>query len=611
MVKFGRALLAFAGAATLGGMMTAGASAEERCEDMEIPMRDGVNLVASVHIPDGDGPFPTVLMRTPYGYRGGDGCYSGLSLTNGGSLDYLADGIAFVSQDVRGTFRSEGEFIPFFDEANDGYDTVQWIADQPWSDGNVGMIGPSYVGVTPVQAALAAPPALKAIAPSITATDYFTNWTYQNGVFDKYFALSWLPASFANDALARLLSKIGINPSSVDPIVTDWQVEAIGRMNQDWLNEPIAHFDSLDTLAPYVRDWIDNDTYNDYWRSISVEDKYDRIVVPVLSVGGMRDTFQHGVFKLFSNLVAEGTTEAVREQTMLMVDWGGHGGTGVFEYPPFDAATANLTIHEITLAFMKYHLKGDEHALDDYARVNLAMARHPDSGLEGATVQWIEADQYPLPGATPLRLYLGSSEGANGRDGDGTLSVELPGTGSDMFEHDPSNPIMTTGGALCCAVIGAPLSGAQDQAEVENRTDVLVYTSEAFEEETYVVGPVVVEFHAETTSVADTMFAVKLTNVQPDGTSVNIADSVVSSDLRLDAKAPRVDAVPGETNLYRVTLGDITIAVQPGHKLRLQIASSNAPRFETPAEQATQTIHHGEITPSFVEVTVVDSVQPR
>ena len=171
------------------------------CETVRVPMRDGVMLATDVYRPAAPGRYPVIMLRTPYGLRLGQGCFApGLSA---GMAYWAEHGYAAVSQDARGTFRSEGEFRPIVQERDDGYDAVEWAAAQPWSNGRVAMTGGSYMGVTQWQAALGTPPHLVAIVPGQTATDYHDHWTYVNGVFDLWFGQSWPLAFFAPDALRR------------------------------------------------------------------------------------------------------------------------------------------------------------------------------------------------------------------------------------------------------------------------------------------------------------------------------------------------------------------------------------------------------------------------
>jgi putative CocE/NonD family hydrolase len=241
------------------------------------PMRDGVNLVADVFRPDADGKFPVLLQRTPYNRKGGRS--SGRLLASHGYI--------VVIQDTRGRFDSEGEWYPFLHETNDGYDTVEWAAALPGSNGEVGMFGGSYVGATQWLAAIGKPPHLKAIYPYVTASEYFDGWTYQSGAFEQWFASSWT-SGLATDTLRR---------------------KAVARARAtDWIwtipveKYPVLWAPAGPELAPYYSDWVKHETNDAYWKRWKISDHYPELTVKALHGAGWHDIFLKGSIRNFTEL---------------------------------------------------------------------------------------------------------------------------------------------------------------------------------------------------------------------------------------------------------------------------------------------------------------------
>ena len=589
------------------------------CRTVQVRMRDGVLLATDLYSPAEPGRYPVILQRTPYGLSLGHGCSGALS----GRMAFWAEhGYVGVNQDVRGTFRSRGTFTPIFQEQNDGYDAVEWAAAQPWSDGRVAMSGQSYFGVTQWQAALTAPPHLAAFTPGQTATDYHDNWTYQNGVFDLWFGQSWILHFFAPDAYRRQLIANGM--SHGDALAASNRYLAEKRVEiPRWVSKvPLTGLSEFRTLAPYYYDWLAHPNYDDYWAKVDVETQFNRVKAPALVSGAWGDLFAVGSVRGFEGMRTTAATAAAREGTMLVMESAGHGGAGIVTYRVETPRGDNeLAFRDLQLRFYDHHVKGLDNGIDREPRVHLFVQVPPDSGTQGSGF-WMTGDTFPLPGTQTVIFNLRSGGRANTRFGNGVLDRAQPADGSDdSFVYDPTNPVPSHGGGLCCLSLGFYLnSGAQDQSLLELRNDVLVYTSAPLPEDLAVIGPVKVKVWA-TTSAPDADLVAKLVDVQPSGFAQNILERVLRSRFRNGSKRPPVPIVPDRAYEYEIDLGYTATMFKAGHRVRLDITASKFPHLarnhntggdpstDDRFRVATQTIHHGPGRPSYLELAVVPGVR--
>src|SRR5579884_723312 len=290
------------GAIVLGACASAAAQSEVTVErGVKVPMRDGVILRADIYRPKQEGRFPVLLERTPYNKAGGaDFGYKA-----------AASGYVVIIQDVRGRYTSEGEWYPFRYESEDGYDTVEWAAALPYSNGKVGMFGGSYVGATQFLAAITAPPHLAGIAPNVTASNYHDGWTYQGGAFEQWFNESW-STGLAENTMHRKVDR------SADALA--------GTATLPLLNYAPLPEVSPAGIAPYFRDWLLHPDFDAYWKALSIEDHYAKIQVPVFSQAAWYDIFLGGSLHNYSHLKTEGGSEAARKGQRLLVYVGGHAG---------------------------------------------------------------------------------------------------------------------------------------------------------------------------------------------------------------------------------------------------------------------------------------------
>lgn len=613
-------------AAGAAALLTASPAAHQRgtslaaagvtCETVRVPLRDGVMLATDVYRPAAPGRYPVIMLRTPYGLRLGQGCFAaGLSA---GMAFWAEHGYVAVSQDARGTFRSEGEFRPIVQEQEDGYDAVEWAAAQPWSNGRVAMTGSSYMGVTQWQAALTTPPHLVAIAPGQTATDYHDHWTYVNGVFDLWFGQSWPLAFFAPDAHRRRRIDAGAAADEARRAADAYLAEGERLIVREWIDRvPLQDFSAFRGLAPYYYEWLAHPDYDDYWAAVDVEAQWEKIAVPALVTGAWGDLFHIGSVRAFSGMRAAAGSAAARAGTMLvMTGGGGHGREGAVSY----GQAGEMDLRDLQLRFYDHHVKGVANGIDREPRARLFVQEPPDNGTQGSGY-WLEDDVFPPAGTATTRFNLGSGGSANSRWGDGVLDRQRPPHGpDDSFAYDPRDPVPALGGGLCCLTLGFYFrSGAQDQSTLERRADVLVYTSAPLAEDLAVVGPVKVVLWA-TSTASDTDFTAKLVDVHPDGFAQNVLNRVVRARFRNGSKVPPSLIEPGRAYRYEIDLGYTANVFRAGHRVRLDVSSSEFPHLarnhntgDHPAtdgrfETALQTIHHDADRPSHVELSVVPRV---
>jgi putative CocE/NonD family hydrolase len=299
---------------------------------------------------------------------------------------------------------------------------------------------------------------------------------------------------------------------------------------------------------------------------------------------------------------------------------GGHGGTGVLTY----ANAGDVALRTVQLRFFDRHLKDSNNGLDREPRVQLFVQVPPDTGTQ-ASGFWISGDSFPLANTQTRRLYLQSGGRANTRSGDGVLAGSPPTkAGADSFVYDPQKPVPSLGGGLCCTPLGPYFgSGAQDQSSLEARDDVLVYTSEPLTADIALIGQVKLKFWARSTA-RDTDFSAKLVDVYPSGFAQNVLDRIVRARFRRGSKLAPLLIVPGRAEEYEIDLGYTATMLKAGHRVRLDMSSSNFPHLARNSntgndsnsdgqwQVATQTVLHSREQPAFVELAVATTVKlPR
>ena len=548
--------------------------------------RDGVTLYADIFRPKADGQFPVLLQRTPYDKN------NGVSF----GLQGAARGYVMIIQDVRGRYTSEGEWYVFKHESEDGYDTVEWAAALPYSNGKVGMWGGSYVGATQMLAAIAHPPHLAGLCAVVTASNYHENWTYQGGAFEQWFGESWTSA-LAQDTFDRQLDR------ATDASVGDSQLPLASYPLFNIIDFRASAL--MASLAPYFLDWLTHPAYDDYWRRWSIQEHYADITVPVLSIAAWYDIFQGGSLQNYVGLKTQAGSETARRGQHLLVALGGHAGMGRKVGDVDFGALAQFNTNDATLDWYDYLFKGSQNEF----------AQKPVTIFVMGLNQWRQEDDWPLARAKNTKYFLHSQGAANSAGGNGSLSTKAPTSEPpDHYVYDPANPVATIGGPLCCD--SAHLKpGARDQRPAETRADVLVYSTRAFPEDVEVTGPVKVELFVES-SAEDTDFTAKLVDVAPDGFARNLTDGIIRARYR-DSREKAELLKPGQVYKVTIDLWSTSNVFLKGHALRLEISSSNFPRFNrnlNTAEQpetgqqfisATNVVFHDYTHPSALILPVV------
>jgi putative CocE/NonD family hydrolase len=506
-----------------------------------VRMRDGVALATDVYRPADGGPVPAILQRTPYDKEGAQLRNYSLEV-----MQAVQAGYACVVQDTRGRFASEGEFDPFFADGADGADTIAWVAAQPWCDGAVGMAGGSYFGATQWRAASQSPPALKAIAPFVTAADYHEGWAYQGGAFELGFNLNW---TLGRLALGEVIRRGGAGLEELVAAIDD------NAALYDVL--PLTDVPLLADLAPYYHDWLAHPDYDDYWRAIAPKEHYGAVTVPSLNIGGWYDLFLGGTIANYVALKDRGARLVIGPWAHGdNVGWFAERGYG------FMGAYAALDPTAVHVRWFDHHLKGLDNGVADDPRVRIFVM--------GADA-WRDADDWPLPGTRFTPYYLRAGGG---------LSPEPPGDEPpDAYTYDPRHPVPTCGGATFLP--GLPVAanaGPRDQRAIDGRADVLTYVTEPLERDTEVIGPIELVLHASS-SAPDTDFTGKLVDVHPDGRAEILTDGILRARYRDSPSEPRPLA-PGEVYELRIDLWATANVFRAGHQIRLDVASSNFPRFD-------------------------------
>ena len=563
-------------------------------------MRDGTTLYADVYRPDGPGPFPTILQRTPYDKT------AGLAAQMLDPMKAAKAGFALIIQDTRGRFTSGGEFNCFIDDINDGYDTVEWAAAQPWSSGRVGMIGASYVGATQWLCAITRPPHLVAIAPNVTASNYHDGWTYQGGAFELGFNASW---TLLQLTLANFKTHSGVR--SIPQARQAELVKSVDGMTDAFLHLPLKDMPQLSGgLADYYFDWLAHPSFDDYWKKLCIEDQHSNVSTPALNIGGWYDIFLGGTIRNYLGMRENAATEEARNGQKLIIGPWQHSSRGTSmagsHYFGVAADSMALGLDEIHLRWFNQWLKGEDTGMLDEPPVRIFVM--------GDDV-WRDENEWPLARAQTTSYYLHSAGNANTLHGDGALSPEAPSDESpDVFLYNPANPVPTRGGQLCCNPYFAS-SGAFDQNEIEARSDVLVYSTPTLERDVEVTGPITVTLWAAT-SATDTDFTAKLVDVCEDGCARNLTDGIIRARYRESMSEPSL-VEPGRAYCYTIDLWATSNVFKAGHKIRLEVSSSNFPRFDrntntggviaadTELKPAVQTILHDAAHPSHVSLPIV------
>jgi len=561
--------------------------------DIPVRMRDGATLFADVYAPEGPGPFPVLLMRTPYGKtQAQDSIHTH-------PLWYARRGYIVAVQDVRGRWSSEGEWYPFAHEAEDGYDTVEWAAGLPKSNGRVGMYGISYVGATQLLAAVAAPPHLARLVPGTTSSEYYDGWTYRAGALHLAFTESWAVMLAQDTARRRELRQLEAQLFA-----------SFSAAGLEFGTLPLKRYELLrrEGIAPWFFDWLAHPTRDEYWERWSIERRHANVRVPALHIAGWYDIFLDGSIRNYQGLRERAADDRARTgQRIVIGPWHHVPWAPIVSGWDF-GAEARSGINDWQVRWFDYWLRGVENGVPDDPPVRIFVMGEN---------RWREEREWPLRRAEVTEFFLHSQGTANSLNGDGILSRERSGDEDpDTFIYDPRSPSMSLGGRSCCRYLISPM-GPADQRPAEIHNGVLVYTTPPLQRDLEVTGPVSAVLFAATTA-RDTDWTVKLVDVHPDGRAINVADGILRARYRRSLSAPAL-LTPGEVYEYRVDLGSTSNLFKAGHRIRVDVSSSNFPCFDrnlntgnAPGGEwiadcvvATQTVFHDVNRPSRIMLPVV------
>ncbi len=585
-----------------------------------VPMRDGVRLASRIYIPKtGEGPFPAILWRSPYNFSEKmvpNPDYSDANLKF--ALDAIRHGYVFVMQNERGKFFSEGEFEILGRPRTDGHDTMTWIAKQEWSDGKVGTIGCSSTAEWIMGLASRKHPAHVAAVPMAQGAGIGRMGPhYEQGNFYKGGAiqlpmLTWLyheqntvrpsfPPDLSREEMIRVSKYYDLAPDYPEP---DW--------HEAFMHLPLAEaivaaegpngmFDDMVDRGPDHPDWYKGGLYHDN----------EDFTVPALWVNSWFDLSVAPNVELFNHVSNNASDRQIRDSQYMIIAPTEHCHMYRLRDPHIvgerNMGRVHFGLDEIVYDFFDYYMKEEKNGFAD---------RQPKvQYFSMGTNQWHTAGEWPPEGTMKKTLYLASDGKANTLNGDGRLLFSQPETaGRDTFIYDPMNPVPSLGGNLCC-LGDAVTPGSYDQRPNEARSDVLVYTSEPLEEDVEVTGPMDVTLYISS-DVRDTDFTVKLIDVEPGGTAWNVVESIQRVRYR-EGYDREVFMEPGQ--VYELNFAPLVTSneFQAGHRIRIEVSSSNFPRFErnlntgtqnareTRHEVASNAVHHGPGQASRIELTTV------
>ncbi len=571
--------------------------------DQRVPMRDGITISADIYRPidsaDNSRQYPVILTRTPY---------MKLSERMLVPAKYFAEhSYIFVAMDVRGRGDSDGVFIPYVNEGQDGYEAIEWCASQPWSDGNVGTIGSSYPGC------------IQDSAGKFQIHARFERECHSHLSLGNQFpsrVIQWLTALLKPPHLRAMVVRVTPSDPFVEtptglpsPMILCWLHYVSGRMNQlmeavDW-EQVYEHLPlmTMDERAgrrnPNWRAHIEHRLLDDYWAPLCYQDKFDQVDVLVLHISGWYDDEQIGTPLNYIGMTTRGATPAARaSQRLLMGPWG-HVVNTVSKLGDVDfGPQALIDLRAEELRWFNRWLKA-------YTNISTPSEEFP------VRIFVMGVNEWPLARAQWTPFYLHSGGRANSRFGDGFLSTTKPENElTDTYRYDPAHPV-----PFITDPTSSQIGGPDDYAAIERRDDVLVYVTEPLTEEVEVTGPIGVDLYASS-SAPDTDFMAKLVDVWPSGFAQRLCDGMVRARFREGMKRPAL-IKPGKVYYYTIDCWNTSQVFKAGHRIGLEIASSAFPKYDrnlntgaplgvtTKMAVSEQRIHHDEEHPSAVVLPVI------
>jgi len=576
-----------------------------------IPMRDGIKLSTDLYFPDGaKGQLPTVLIRTVYGK----------SDTINWSPVYKAlvkSGYVVAIQDIRGRYESEGEYVVATNRREDGSDTLDWLVAQSWSNGKVGSAGCSYLGETQVVLSAVKHPNHVAAIPMSAASGFYSPgraWqSFSGGVFELAQSAGWFAASGTKVFYGP--------PASVDR--QEWFRSAAAK---NFTQAPTIDFENYLKFLPTLPTssileraglpptdyelWVTNPPDADYFRNLDLAQADDTFNVPAIFMDSWYDYGPKETIEMFRLFQENAQSKTAANNQFLIIGPSTHcnytEATERTIVGKRDLGDARMAYTDIQLRWYDYWLKGLENGITDMPKVQYyIMGKN----------KWKTSDVWPPEGTSFQKWFLHSDGNANSRMGDGALSTKLPTEEAvDKFVYDPANPVPSLGGHTCCTGSETE-AGGYDQSEIELRNDVLVYTSKELTEGIEVTGALEAVLSVSS-SAPDTDFTAKLVDVYPDGRAFNVQEGALRMKYRKSFSESTL-IEPGKVYEVRLDLHATSNYFAKGHRIRLEISSSNFPRLErnlntggnnfdeTEWEVAENAVHHSPKHPSYLVLPII------
>jgi len=542
-----------------------------------VPMRDGVTLATDLYFPDSNvPPYPTVLIRTPYNKRWleGYGTY------------YARSGFAVAIQDVRGRWESEGEWEPFVHEGADGYDTIEWLAAREWSTGKIGMVGGSYSGTVQFAAAIERPPHLVTIVPNVAAAMPFDNVPREGGVLALGWAIRWTDIVENARTGQELQAKVQAS------ITQDWTRQLSGL--------PIVELDSavVGRDIPYFNDWASHQPEDQYWNAMSYLSALDSIEIPVFLQSGWFDPGSRGARLAFEHL-----TKGVKRPIRLLLGPWPHGDQGTRYIDGVDMGAA-----------AERDLMAEYRQWLDYWLTTDASDAPAEPGVEvyvmGAN-RWLSGHSYPLDGTSVKHLYLASGASDSAVGG---LEWDPPSEPDafDRFTYDPGAPTPSFHAALKRGAL------AEYRQRISSGRDVLVYETPPLDQSLHLIGPIEATIYASS-SAPDTDWVATLYGITESGEErvIGLTFGILRARYRESMMNPS-PLQPGTVYPFVIDLGHTAVTIEPGERLRLEIASAAFPEFSrnlntggnnelgTEWVEAEQRVYRTSMQPSHVLLPIIE-----
>lgn len=543
--------------------------------NMRVSMRDGVNLSTNVFLPDGIGPWPVVLVRTAY------------------NRNFVYDSsfprseMALVVQDCRGRYASEGEYYPFVNEANDGYDTLEWISSQTWCNGKIGMYGASYLAATQFYAAISGSKKISVLNPQFMAEDCWKQAYFSNGAFSLGLTWSWLCfETNSKTSEASLMPAFNVGELLRTLPLIDLDIKS-----------------GAGSVKSY-RDFVSNNVYCEFWKQFSLRDQYDKFQMPVLLTGGWYDYYPSEMLKLFCELRKHSDTKQIADSHRIIIGPWTHGINYSTTLGEIDFGKDSLKENDATIRWLDCILHEKNASQFQSAPIKIfVMGKNA----------WQDEYEWPPVRIRYTNYYLHSS---------GNIDTTPPGKDEkpDTYDYDPSNPVPTVGGNHSIGPYNPGLyelakPGPYDQRILETRDDVMVYTGDILKHDVEITGPIIFNLFASSSAV-DTDFVVKLADVYPDGRSINISEGIIRARFRNNVWGEPELIEPGRVYEFNVDMVATSNVFKKGHRIKIYLTSSsfplwdrnlntgNNPAYDTQMKIAHQTIFHDSLRPSHIVLPI-------